>query len=244
MRYASTGVLDQNQQSNMLAHLSTQVDIPKNAVNSGTFDPNVTKTQLHDTGSITTELRDTKLTFEMVSNLNETTTMDAEIQKDNNLKVPSSRGRRHPSQPHSEEDSINSSSFNGTRGPSRIDPEPEYRRQKVSLHKAQTRAGMLSLDKPKERKKSSARDKQGDQATWEKLSKFKHFRQKFTSYGEDSPLDIRTSMPVAGATFGYEFMGDQVRIDRPDSCKKEDGLTGELQNMLLAEDWSKQQATH
>ena len=51
-----------------------------------------------------------------------------------------------------------------------------------------------------------------------------------------SPLNIKTH---AGATVGYEFMGDQVMLDRPDSNLREEGLTKELEMLLLADDWNK-----
>ena len=129
----------------MLAHLSTQPDLPYNMVTSGTFDPNATRTNL-DAGSITTELRDTKLTFEMGSHLNEATTMGAlDGQKEASLKVPSSTRVSKRSSSNAIGDaasqksfpnSINASSFDGTRGKSKIDPEPEYRRQKIEISKA------------------------------------------------------------------------------------------------------------
>ena len=217
LKYASAGMLDQNQQSNMLAHLSTQPDFPRNIGNSGTFDPNAARTHLHpnfDNGSITTELRETKQTFEMGSHLNETTTMGAEVRHEQHLQVPSSArvSRRGSSAGRgSLRDSINASSFDGSRGKSQIDPEPEYRRKQQRQSKANSKDKGDEDELPKIKNKSPPPVAQASPDAWKQLSLSKAYRQRFAGddFGlDETPVNIRTNVPHAGTTVGYEFTGD------------------------------------
>ena len=209
LKYASAGMLDQNQQSNLLAHLSAQPDFPRNIGNSGAFDPNAARTHF-DNGSITTELRETKQTFEMGSHLNDTTTVGAEVRHEQHLQVPSSArvSRRGSSAGRrSLRDSINASSFDGSRGKSQIDPEPEYRREQQRQSKANSKDKGDEDELPKIKKKSPPSDAQASLDAWKQLSLSKAYRQRFASLDE-TPVNIRTNVPHAGTTVGYEFTGD------------------------------------
>lgn len=70
-------------------------------------------------------------------------------------------------------------------------------------------------------------------------------RARLASSVDEPQLNIETrpSFGHAGATVDYEFSGDQVMVDRQTPVYQEDGISKKLEELLLAEDWHKLQAT-